>query len=341
MPIGTRPQARNRFCGPAALACGAALSLQGATVLKAKDLPRHFAEETHLGVVVRIDAYLPPEANPARVFRSALDRVASLARSLSDYREDSELRVVENTAWQEPIPVSIDFYRVLSEALLIAHESDGAFDPTLGSVTRLVRRAQNAGPLELARAWDRTGWRQVALDGEGRTVFLRKRGIQFDLGGIAKGYIADQALESLRQAGVSRALVAVAGDIVAGAPPPGKEGWSVAVDAAGARGTVERKLALRNQAVSTSGSRERNYASNGKRCSHIVTRWSATCAETGPAVSVVAPTGLEADGLATALLALGRERSGKLLASHPEARAYWFQVTDQMAEAPVESPAPR
>ena len=294
-----------------------------------------------MGVVVRIDAYLPPETNPARVFRSALDRVESLAQSLSDYREDSELRAVENTAWQEPIPVSRDFYRVLSEALLIARESDGAFDPTLGSVTRLVRRAQNAGPIELALAWDSTGWTQVSLGAESRSVFLRKRGIQFDLGGIAKGYIADQALEALRQAGVSRALVAVAGDIAAGAPPPGKDGWPVALDAAGASGTVERVLALRNQAVSTSGSRERNYASNGRRCSHIVTRWSAPCAATGPAVSVVAPTGLEADGLATALLALGREKSGKLLASHPEARAFWFDDTDQVAKAPDESPAAR
>ena len=196
MSIGTRPQARNRLWGPVALACGAAFSLQGATVSEATDLRQHFAEATHMGVVVRIDAYLPPETNPARVFRSALDRVESLARSLSDYREDSELRAVENTAWQEPIPVSRDFYRVLSEALLIARESDGAFDPTLGSVTRLVRRAQNAGPIELALAWDSTGWTQVSLRAESRSVFLRKRGIQFDLGGIAKGYIADQALEA-------------------------------------------------------------------------------------------------------------------------------------------------
>ena len=334
MPIGTRPQTRNRLCGPIALACGAALSLHGATVPETNDLRRHFAEETHLGVVVRIDAYLPREVNPARVFRSALDRVACLARSLSDYREDSELRAVENTAWQKPVPVSFDFYRVLSEALLIARESDGAFDPTLGTVTRLLRRGRSPEPMELAAAWTSTGWTQVSLDAESRTVFLRKRGIQFDLGGIAKGYIADQALESLRQAGVSRALVAVAGDIAVGAPPPGKRGWPVAVDAAGARGSVERELVLRNQAVSTSGSRERNYASNGKRCSHIVTRLSAPCAETGPAVSVVAPTGLEADGLATALLALGRERSGKLLASHPAARAYWVEVSPRGKVSP-------
>lgn len=279
-----------------------------------------------MGVVVRIDAYVPPDVNPARAFRSALDRVASLARSLSDYREDSELRDVEARAWREPVPVSADFFRVLWEALRIARQSGGAFDPTVGTVTRLLRRTgqRPAGPEELRAAWDHTDWTQVAMAAEELTVSFKRPGIQLDLGGIAKGFIADRALEELGEMGVSRSLVALAGDIVAGEAPPGKEGWQVAVDAAGARGAPELELVLRNQAVSTSGSRERSYMVNRLRCSHVVTRASAPCADSRPAVSVVAPTGLEADGLATALLAMGKQRSEQFLEARPAVRAFWF-----------------
>ena len=292
-----------------------------------------------MGAVVRIDAYVPQDVSVARAFRSAFDRVALLARRLSSYREDSELREVESRAWREPVPASIDFVRVLGAALRIARESGGAFDPTLGRVTRLLRGPgwgrEGPGREALAEAWTRTGWTNVELDAGSRTVFLRRRGVQFDFGGIAKGYIADQALQALGQAGVQRALVAIAGDIAVGAPPPGEQGWRVALDAAGARATVERELLLRKQAVSTSGSRARYYLADGNRCSHIVTRPSGSCADAGPAVSVVAPTGLEADGLATALLALGRRRSSALLAGRPGVRAYWAAGTAPTGEAPL------
>ncbi len=280
-----------------------------------------------MGVVVRIDAFVPSGVDPAKAFRATFDRVADLARRLSSYREDSELRRVERLAWQGPVQVSEAFGRVLGAALRLARESGGAFDPTIGAVTRLVR----AGPLAadghgtgaLEAAWRRTGWDRVNLDAERGTVFLRSRRLQLDFGGIAKGFIADEAIHGLRAFGVRRALVSIAGDIVAGEAPPGREGWVVGLDAVGAQGSIERRVALRHQAVSTSGSRERSYLHNGRRCSHIVTRSSPLCGDMAAAVSVVAPTGMEADGLATALLALGQEWSDPLLAGRPGVRAYW------------------
>ena len=292
-----------------------------------------------MGVVVCLDAYSPPRPNPAQAFRGTFARIADLARRFSSYRDDSELREVERRAWREPQPVSNEFAHLLAEALLLARQSGGAFDPTLGRVTRLLRepaaRHRRANRSELRSAWNDSGWRHVELDARKQTVFFRKRGLQLDLGGIAKGFIADQALQTLAAAGVPVALVAIAGDVAVGAPPPGERGWRIGLDAIGERGTVERHLVLRHQAVSTSGSRERHYFVRGKRCSHVVTRSSAPCLETSAAVSVVAESGLLADGLATALLALGRRRSGELLAKLPEVRVYW--ASDAPAAAEPES----
>ena len=95
--------------------------------------------------------------------------------------------------------------------------------------------------------------------------------MQLDLGGIAKGYAADQALAVLRSHGLPRALVAASGDIAVGDPPPGKRNWRVAVGKLDAtNGEPARILYLNNAAVSTSGDAEQFVEIGGRRYSHIV-----------------------------------------------------------------------
>ncbi len=332
MPIGTPPQASARL----AFALGLALTGLAASARADTGLRRMFAEEPHMGVLVRVDAYVPGTVNPAKAFRSAFERVSELARRLSTYRDDSEVREIERWAWQEAVPVSQEFALVLGHALRLAQASNGAFDPTVGPVTRLIRthgrQREGPGPTAIQAAWGRAGWKHVELDERARTVFLRRRGVQFDFGGIAKGYIADEALRTLAREGISRAIVSVAGDIAVGDPPPDADGWRIALDRTGDRGTSEMELLLRNQAVSSSGSRERYYLADGEPCSHIVARSAGHCTDAAIAVSVVAPSGLEADGLATALVALGPAGAADLLVRRPRVRAYWSFGDPQTAK---------
>ena len=339
MPIGTRQRARNRALLVAALLCWA---LPGAAA-ESGSLHRIVAEEPHLGVIVRIEAYVPHDINPALLFRTAFDRVATLERKFSSYRDDSEVRRVEELAWRRPMPVSAEFSTLLAHALDVASKTGGAFDPTVGRVTRLLREQgaprTRSARLALAEAREFTGWWRVVLDDGERTVFLCRRGVQLDFGGIAKGYIADEALRVLSRMGAGRAIVSVAGDIAVGHPPPGQSGWQVALDAVGVRDGIERRLVLRNQAVSTSGSRERFYEIDGKRCSHILSQFQDHCTDTSLAVSVVAPTGLEADALATALVAMGPKAAEDLLQGRTDVRAYWATAaaTTTLAERPSSS----
>ena len=293
-------------------------------------LRRMIAEEPHMGVIVRIDAYLPVDINPAHVFRAAFNRVAALEQTFSSYRADSEVRRVEEQAWREPLPISAELSAVLGHALAVASASGGAFDPTLGSMTSLLRpNGTLQAPSDkaaIAKARNLTGWQRVEHDAGARKVFLLRRGLQLDFGGIAKGYIADETLRVLERAGVERAMVSVAGDIATGEAPPGQPGWRVGLDATGIRGGIERHLVLRRQAVSTSGSRERFYETDGRRCSHILGRSEDPCVDAVHAVSVVAPTGMEADALATALVAMGPEAGTRLLKGMPGVRAYWARA---------------
>lgn len=295
-----------------------------------------------MGTVVRISAYFPADTNPPTVVRKAFDRVAEAAGRFSSFSETSELRRLEAAAWRTPTPVSGDLAQLLGHGLRLAQQTGGAYDPTLGRVTRLLRANgwRSKGPSEkrLRAAWRRTGWTHVELDISNLTVAITRRGIQFDLGGIAKGYAADRALDTLRRNGVRQAVVAIGGDIAVGDPPPGRDAWEIGLDALGPHGSVERELSVSNRGVSTSGSRERYYLANGAECSHIVVNSTDLCGDATRAVSVVAPTALEADGLATALISLGRKGSQDFLSRRSEIEVYWaadHQVQARKSRPPL------
>src|SRR5262249_39046856 len=181
----------------------------------------------------RIVLYAPDEATAKKASDAAFARIAELDGIMSDYKPASELMQLCKKAGGDPVPVSDDLLAVLTRSLEIARLSEGAFDITVGPVVRLWRRARRTMVLpdadELARALKLVGYQQVQIDAKNRTVRLTAKGILLDLGGIAKGYAAQAALEVLRRHGIRHALVAAGGDIAVGDAPPGAAGWRVGI----------------------------------------------------------------------------------------------------------------
>ena len=127
---------------------------------------------------------------------------------------------------------------------------------------RLWRRARRdhklPDPARLAEARPLVGSDKMVLDPKARTVQLKKPGMKLDVGGIAKGYAAQAALDVLKKEGVTRALVGGAGDIVVGDPPPDARGWKIAIaPLEPGKAGPPRVLLLANAAVSTAGDAER------------------------------------------------------------------------------------
>jgi thiamine biosynthesis lipoprotein len=263
-----------------------------------------------MGTLVRITIYAP-DASP---IAAAFARIRELDQKLSDYKPDSELNQVCRTAHDRPVRVSDDLWRVLIAAQKLSHQTDGAFDVTVGPVTHLWRQGNLPDRETLARC----GWRNLIL--KDHAVFLKVAGMQLDLGAIAKGYAADQALAVLRARGVRQALIAVGGDIVVGDSPPGKPGWTVAI------GDTGEKLILHNAAISTSGDSEQSLQIDGVRYSHIIDPKTGLGLLHSPTVTVVARRGLDADPLATAISLLGEPR-GRALLSH-RFRRLMFQAKE-------------
>ncbi|MFO1451303.1 MAG: FAD:protein FMN transferase [Opitutaceae bacterium] len=286
-----------------------------------EDGRREFVEP-HMGTLFRIVLYAPPGVDGSAAAKAAFARVEALNRVLSDYDPESEAMRLCREPAGATVPVSTDLFSVLTQARNLAVASGGAFDVTLGPLTLLWRTSRRSGvlpdPVSLAAARDASGFAHLHLDEARRSVRLQRTGMRLDFGGIAKGFAADAALAVLAQHGVARALVAASGDLALGEPPPGKEGWTVALEPFGSPSDPPPTLVLANAGVSTSGDTEQSVTLGGVRYSHIVDPATGLGLTRRVAVTVVARQATLTDGLATACSVLDADRTRALVEALPE-----------------------
>jgi thiamine biosynthesis lipoprotein len=275
-----------------------------------------------MGTDFRIVLYAADRTTGEAAATAALECVAQLERTLSDYDAESALSRLSESAgtgtWQ---PVGPDLWAALETAQAWSERSDGAFDVTVGPLTRLWRWASRRGVLppedRLEEARRAVGYRYLHLDAGRRSVLLEKPGMRLDVGGLGKGLAADRALAVLREHGVTRALIDAGGDLVIGEPPPGQEGWQVEVGG--------RVRTLSHVAVATSGATHRATEADGHRFSHVIDPRSGLGVTDPRRVVATAGTGADADALASAASVLGPEASARLAKVLPGAHVQFVE----------------
>ena len=282
-------------------------------------LERHEYTQVHMGVETRIVIWAAP-AQAASAARAVFVRIAILDSLLSDYRADSELSRVNAAAGGPPVVASEPLLAVLTVAIDVARASDGAFDPTVGPLTRVWRAARRAGsspdPAVLREAAGLVRWTDVRIDRQAGTVQLARPGMALDLGGIAKGRAVDEALAVLLAHGVRRALVQMGGDLGVTGPPPDETGWRILL------ATPADTLRLAHGALAISGPTEQFIEVDGTRYSHVLDPRTGTGLTTRDVAIVLAPTAMLADALATAAGVLSAEGRAGLTRAFPEARIH-------------------
>jgi thiamine biosynthesis lipoprotein len=296
-------------------------------------LQRYSRHEMHMGVDFEVVLYAPDERQATRVIDAAMARIAALDKALSDYALDSELSKLSATSavantQAEPVAfpavkLSDDLWTVLAFSQQLSERSDGAFDVTIGPLTKLWRRARRQKTLPERELFDpakaAVGHEFLQLDQSAQTARLLKPNMRLDLGGIAKGYAADEALATVKRHGMSRALVRASGDIAAGDPPPGEVGWLVGIAPLDPDEPPSRFVRLANRAVSTSGDSRQHLEIDGKRYSHIVDPRTGLGVVGRSSVTVIAPRSIAADSLATAASILGPDKALNLIARYRDA----------------------
>ncbi len=268
--------------------------------------------EPEMGVNFGLTFYARDKSAARRAAKEVYERIEALNAIFSDYNPNSELNRLTHQPVGRSVKVSEELFVILQLAQSLSLETNGAFDITAGPYTRLWRQARRqkklAGPILLKQAAQSVGHEKLNLNSTTRTVTCLALGMRLDLGGIAKGWAADEALSVLRKHGITRSLCAASGDIAIGDSPPGKEGWEVGVRALDKHGNFyNRTLSLRNCAVSTSGDTFQFIEIGGQRYSHIVNPRTGLGLTNRIMVSVIADKAMETDSQATAISVLGAQ----------------------------------
>lgn len=323
----------------AALFAAVAFLLQSHGILVAEETPavavqRYSFVQPRMGVAFRIVMYAPSEEAAEAAARLAFDRVSRLDELFSDYRDDSELmRLCRDSGPGRPVKVSDELLGILETAQTVSRQGEGAFDVTVGPIVRLWRTARKEKRLppadELAAARRLVGWRNVRLSREDRTVELLIPGMRLDLGGIAKGYAVEAAMQVLRKQGIASALVEAGGDMRLGDAPPGADGWSVAIKPL-AESPVEEQtvLTLSNCSVATSGDAHQFVEIDRTRYSHIVDPKTGIGVTHRCSATVIGPDGATTDAWAKTFNVLGPERGLELLDRETDLAAIVVTLTD-------------
>ncbi len=268
-----------------------------------------------MGTVVSITAIDEDTQRAEAAVRDAFDEISRIENLMSATDESSEIYILNQSggAWVDISPGTL---HVLQRSLYFARLSDGAFDPTVKPLVYLwMEKVRAWGRLpttgELGRALALVDWRALELDEDnGRARFL-KEGMAITLGGIAKGYAVDGAIDVLRESGVERALVDIGGDIRGFGPKI----WRIAVQHPRDGHEWLEVIDLKNSAVATSGDYRRFFLLGERRVHHILDPKTGQPADAVMSVTVIAGNCLDADALTTLVFVLGPEKGKELLNS--------------------------
>ena len=288
-----------------------------------------------MGTLFQVTTYATDVPRARKLIAETFEKGAQIEKVASDYDPESELSRLCAAPFGKPVSLSDDLFTLLKLAHDTAVQTDGAYDPTLGPLTHLWRRTRRSGQLPsdevLENARQSCGYQFLKLDPLSKTATLQKEGMQLDLGGIAKGYAADQMFHHLHAAGLTQTLVAAGGDLRFGEAPPEKDGWTIGLRTFHLTPSSTKNLV--HCAVSTSGDLHQSVTIAGKRYAHLVDPRTGLGLTESKAATVIAPLASTTDPLATAVCLHSNPKT--LLEKFPN---YSFRIlSEDQTKAPLKS----
>lgn len=270
--------------------------------------------EMIMGTLVEITV-IPGNEKAIREAFEALRKVDAL---MSTYKEDSEISILNREGKAQ---VSEETLEVIEDAIKFSNLTDGAFDITCRPLINLWKRAKKEEKVpteeEIEEAISLVDYQRIIL--EANQIRLEKKGMQIDLGGIAKGYAVDKAIEALKKNGIKRALVNAGGDLYALGTDRQGEKWQIGVQDPREEDKIIDIIKVKDKAVATSGDYRRYFTLEGKRFSHIVNpKTGLTVQDVPMSVTIIGPDATTTDALSTGVFVLGPEEGMKLIESLPE-----------------------
>ncbi len=258
---------------------------------------RHEFTHQQMGTRFKLVFYETDSSKAQQVANFCWKRLDELNLTMSDYRSDSEImQLCVNAKVGEWQRVSQDLYRVIAESQRAAELTNGLFDVTISSLTKLWRRARRQQQLpdewQVQKARQVVGYQFIELDLVTQSVRFLKPDMRLDFGGIGKGFALDELMKILKNEGVSSFLLEAGGSILLGDPPPNQNSWKITIS--------EKDYSLVNCGISTSGDRYQVIEIKGRRYAHILDPRTGLGFHEPHTVTVIAPDATTADWASTA-----------------------------------------
>lgn len=262
--------------------------------------------------------------------KKATAEINRLDKLMTNIGTGGDVNAINDSAGEKSVAVSSDTIKVLQRAEYMSKLSDGAFDITIGPLSKAWAISSDdphvLSDSQIKKLLPLVDNSNVVLHAKKSLVSLKGKNQQIDLGGIAKGYAGDMVAQIYHKYGITSACANLGGNVVAVGNRPDGSQWSVGIqNPRGDNGEYIGYVKVSDCAVVTSGDYQRYFIKNGKRYCHILNAKTGKPANTGlMSVTIVCKSSIDADGLSTAVFALGMDQGKKLLKEYGKAEAIFI-----------------
>ncbi|NMB26880.1 MAG: FAD:protein FMN transferase [Tissierellia bacterium] len=273
-----------------------------------------------MDTVIMLKIYDKPEE---KILDEAVNRLIEIENRMSVDIDTSDVSLINKNAGIKPVKVNDDVYYVIDKAKHFAEISNGAYEPTIGplvelwNITGTDREREKASiPTEeqIKEKMALVDYNDLELM-EDNFVYLNRKGMKLDLGGIAKGYAADEMKRIFKEHGVGSAIIDLGGNVYALGEKENGEPWKIGIqDPFEIAGNYMGILNVKDRSIVTSGDYERYFEYKGKRYHHIIDAKTGYPSENEVSgISIASDKSIDGDALSTALFVLGVNEGTKLV----------------------------
>ena len=250
------------------------------------------------------------ESRAKLCIQAAVEEIRRIEKLLTTFNESSQTNLVNRNAGIKPVKVDKEVFDLIRRSKKISELTQGAFDITYGSIDK---RFWNFDPTMTCLPDRQTAknlvrlinYKNVVLDQNNLTVFLKEKGMRIGFGGIGKGYAAEKAKLLLKEMGIENGIVNAAGDLTAWGYQPGGKPWTIGIADPNVTRNAFSYLEITNTSIATSGNYEKFVLIDGKKYSHTIDPKSGYPVTGIKSVTIISPNAEIADAMATPVMIMG------------------------------------
>ncbi|QIL41373.1 FAD:protein FMN transferase [Pedobacter sp. HDW13] len=253
---------------------------------------------------------------------TVIAEISRIENLISDWKSTSQVSAVNRNAGIAPVKVDAELFALTERAIALSKVTKGAFDISFAAMDRIWKfdgsMTKMPDPEAIKRSVEKVGYRNIILNKQNSTIFLRLKGMKIGFGALGEGYAADRCRKMMLARGIKAGIVNASGDMSTWGKQPNGDDWSIGITNPMKEDTLLAVIPLKKNAVVTSGSYRKFVVFNGKRYAHIINPATGYPATGLISVTVFGPSAEMANGLSTSTMVLGKIAGSQLIKKYQQ-----------------------